>query len=377
MSRVPDPVENPTPSIQSTAGENGQGAVCRIATLLDALECGAYLMDREARFVYVNRRLCDMMQKSRGELIGRSLFELYPEGAGRQTIQDEVDHFNDPGQREFYLPGPHGAPLPVIISGRHFNGEASLGDFRIVTVIDISPQKRFERELQERYRDIATLSDTVLEQALELKRHSRVLEDRVHERTLELHKANMEAVYMLAVASEAKDLDTGAHVRRIEHYTRQLALELGRSEKEAERIGHSAILHDVGKIHVPDEVLRKPGPLSELEWTIMRQHTVAGERILSREPFFEVARSIARSHHENWDGSGYPDGLRGTDIPLPARIVRVADVYDALLSTRPYKQAWSREQAEAAIATDERSFDPDVVRSFLNLVRSGRLLPPE
>src|SRR5262249_3768414 len=119
----------------------------------------------------------------------------------------------------------------------------------------------------------------------------------------------------------------------------------GLSTQEAERLGYSAILHDVGKIQVPDEILRKPTALTQDEWQIMRQHTITGERILSREPFFEDARNIARSHHENWDGSGYPDGRAASTIPLAARIVRVADVFDALTSTRPYKQAWSPEQA--------------------------------
>jgi putative two-component system response regulator len=128
----------------------------------------------------------------------------------------------------------------------------------------------------------------------------------------------------------------------------------------------------VGKIHVPDAILRKPGPLTAEEWAIMRQHTVVGERILSREPFFDIARSIARSHHENWDGTGYPDGLSGESIPLPARIVRVADVFDALTSVRPYKKGWTAEDAVASIEKQQAElFDPRVVQSFLRLYRTG------
>lgn len=361
------------------SGTREQGsALCRIATLLDALQCGALLVDRGGRIAHVNCRLCQMMQRGCEDLAGRTLFELYPTGHGRAVVQDAMDHFDESREQEFYLPRPDGTQLPVIVSGRHLEGESPLGDHRIVTVIDISQQKRAELELQERYREIAALSDTVLEQALELKRYSRRLEQRVQERTLELHKANLEAIYMLAVASEAKDLDTGAHVRRIEHYTRLLARELGLSDEEAERMAYSAILHDVGKIHVPDAILRKPAALSEDEWRTMRQHPIVGERILSREPFFDVARSIARSHHENWDGSGYPDGLRATKIPLAARIVRVADVYDALTTARPYKQAWNHAQAEAAIERErDIMFDPDVVRSFLRLARDGRTFGQE
>src|SRR5439155_9416466 len=130
---------------------------------------------------------------------------------------------------------------------------------------------------------------------------------------------------------------------------RLLAQELGCSAAEAEQMGYSAILHDVGKIHVPDDILRKPAALDEDEWRIMRAHTVAGERILSRASFFDIARSITRSHHEDWDGAGYPDGLSGTQIPLAARLVRVADVFDALTTIRPYKHAWPVAEAAAFI----------------------------
>ena len=143
-------------------------------------------------------------------------------------------------------------------------------------------------------------------------------------------------------------------------------------------MAYSSILHDVGKIHVPDHVLRKPGKLNEDEWVVMREHTVAGERILSRKPFFNTARSIARSHHENWDGSGYPDGLNSTKIPLAARVVHIVDVYDALTSVRPYKQAWTASDAIKEIEDHQaRSFDPDLVRAFLRLAHSGRMVPQE
>src|SRR5206468_3740819 len=135
-------------------------------------------------------------------------------------------------------------------------------------------------------------------------------------RTAERHEANMDAIYMLAVASESKDEDTGAHVRRLERYSRTLARELGFGEREAETVGYSAILHDIGKIHVPDHILKKPGPLTDDERRVIQEHTLAGEHILSVKPFFHMARRIARHHHENWDGSGYPDRAAGADIPV-------------------------------------------------------------
>lgn len=365
------------PALVLVSGETSQ-TLCRIAVLLDTLHCGAMLMDRDGRLAHVNRRLCEMMQRDCDELIGQQVVDLYPAGVGRDIVQNILEHFDDAREQESYLLRRDGTELPVIISGRRLDGEAPLGDHRIVTIIDISQQKKAERDLQETSQNIARLSDTAMAQALELKSYSHRLEERVHERTLELHEANMEAIYMLAVASDTKDLDTGAHVRRIEHYTRLLALELGLSAKEAEHMAYSSILHDVGKIQVPDEILRKPAALSEDEWKIMRQHTIAGERILSRKPFFNLARAIARSHHENWDGSGYPDGLKTTKIPLAARIVHVVDVYDALTSIRPYKQAWSSATATSEIEQkQEQYFDPEIVRAFLQLSRTNRLIAPE
>jgi putative two-component system response regulator len=181
---------------------------------------------------------------------------------------------------------------------------------------------------------------------------------------------------MLAVASEAKDADTGQHVRRIQAYAHALARRLGMGDDEAEEIGYSAVLHDVGKIHVPDEILKKPGSLNDDERRRMQEHTIVGERILGTGTFFVRARRIARSHHENWDGSGYPDALAGRAIPLEARIVHLADVYDALVHERVYKPAWSPDDAARAIR-DARGwmFEPDLVDAFLDLHTQGQWTP--
>jgi putative two-component system response regulator len=179
---------------------------------------------------------------------------------------------------------------------------------------------------------------------------------------------------MLAIASEAKDLDTGRHVRRIQRYARLLARELGLNESDAAALGYAAVLHDVGKMHVPDHILKKPGPLTPDERREMQEHTVVGERIICDKPFFTPARRIARSHHENWDGSGYPDRLAGHQIPLEARIVHLADVYDALTSPRVYKRAWSGyDAAQVLLESSGRMFDPEVVAAFSSLARRGAL----
>lgn len=350
--------------------------VADFVSILDALPLGAMLVDRDGRILHANTLACELVQRPREGLLGAALHELDAGASGGSAIA-QVLASPAPRDVELLLPRGDGTRLPVLLASRstgfaaEWHDGAASGDVRLVTLIDVSRQKRAEAALQERFRDVAALSDTVLEQALALKRHAEALEQRVRERTLDLKQANMEAIYMLAVASEAKDHDTGAHVRRIEQYTRLLTRELGLAEDEGERIAYSSILHDVGKIHVPDAILNKAGPLSESEWEIMRQHTIVGERILSRQPFFEVARRIARSHHENWDGSGYPDGLREQQIPLPARIVRVADVYDALTTPRSYKPAWSGDQALRVIEHG-RMFDPQVVCALVSMYRAGR-----
>jgi putative two-component system response regulator len=343
-----------------------------VARLLDALHCGAALIDRAGRIVHLNERLGAMLRRSPDELIGRALHEIYTTPEGRRRVDDVLEHFDEAREAEFFLPLPDGGALPVIVSGRLLEDEPPLSAYRVVTFSDISAMKTVEERSRRHFEEIVRLSDTVIEQALALKRYNADLEQRVRERTAELHEANLEAIYMLAVAGETKDVDTGAHVRRIQRYTERLARAIGLPSAEAEHVGHSAILHDVGKILVPDHILQKPGPLTAEERALMELHTVTGENIISRKPFFEVARQIARSHHENWDGSGYPDRLSGDRIPPAARLVHLADVFDALTSPRVYKEAWSLDRALAELNADQRrQFDPALVRALRELVRAG------
>ncbi len=223
-----------------------------------------------------------------------------------------------------------------------------------------------QRDMKEQYDIIANLSNTVLDEAMNLKGLSAELERRVKERTRELAEAHLDTIYMLAIAAEAKDQDTGQHVRRIHGLTRRIARSLGLSDNDAEALGNASVLHDIGKIHVPDQILKKPGALTAEETAVMRQHTVVGERILGDKSFFAPARRIARSHHENWDGSGYPDATAGERIPVEARVVHLADVYDALTSPRVYKAAWSPGEAMDFVKEESgRMFDPEVVKAFV------------
>ena len=180
----------------------------------------------------------------------------------------------------------------------------------------------------------------------------------------ELRESRLQIVRCLGVAAEYKDNETGRHVIRMSHYARILAIWAGYSEEAADELLHAAPMHDIGKIGIPDNILQKPGKLDAAEWEVMRTHTLIGARIIGHHAhgLLKLARSIALYHHEKWDGSGYPYGLKGEDIPLPARIIAIADVFDALTSERPYKQAWSVDEAVAHIRTQAGlHFDPALV----------------
>ncbi|MCI5210951.1 MAG: HD domain-containing protein, partial [Candidatus Electrothrix sp. ATG2] len=188
----------------------------------------------------------------------------------------------------------------------------------------------------------------------------------------ELKEANRESLYMLARAAEFKDRETGDHIHRISEYTRLLALELGMGEEEAEKCAQASILHDIGKLGIPDAILQKNERLTQEEFTLIQNHTTLGARILEQHHCFQLARDIALYHHEHWDGGGYPRGLKGDEIPLAARIVSVADVYDALSHKRPYKEAWAPENSLANLRENAGTqFDPTVVDAFFALINRG------
>jgi putative two-component system response regulator len=190
----------------------------------------------------------------------------------------------------------------------------------------------------------------------------------------EIKEAYVNTVYMLAIACEANDETTGKHVRRIQYYSEALAIEMGISSKQAEYIGISSILHDVGKIYIPENILKKPAKLTPDEWVIMKTHTIRGEQLLINKPYFQTAREIARSHHENFDGTGYPDGLKGEKIPVAAQITKVADIYDALTTKRPYKEAWTEESAYSEVLSlSGTSVNPKIVAAFKKLFELGTL----
>ncbi len=215
-----------------------------------------------------------------------------------------------------------------------------------------------------------------------IRNHKAQLERTVERRTTELRKAledmaeaqrktlraHLDTIRRLSVAAEYKDEDTATHIQRVSEYTALLGAGLGLPPGEVETLRHASPMHDVGKIGIPDSILLKPGKLSAAEWETMKQHTLIGGRILDRSTseVVEAGRIIALCHHEKWDGTGYPTGLRGEEIPLWGRICAVADVFDALTSRRPYKNALPSEQALAIMKQGrDIHFDPQILDCFL------------
>lgn len=187
--------------------------------------------------------------------------------------------------------------------------------------------------------------------------------------TEELKQTRLSVVQRLGRAAEYKDNETGRHVIRMSLFSQIIGRRLGLGEQHLEDLLNAAPMHDIGKIGIPDAVLLKPGKLNEDEWKIMQSHAAIGAEIIGEDGsnLLRMARDIALCHHEKWDGSGYPQGLSGADIPLEARIVALADVFDALTSERPYKKAWPVEQATALIREQSgKHFDPQLVEVFFD-----------
>jgi HD-GYP domain-containing protein (c-di-GMP phosphodiesterase class II) len=218
---------------------------------------------------------------------------------------------------------------------------------------------------------IGTLNGLLVDRARRLASAWRETAQRVEQR-------ERSGILALARGAEAKDEQTGDHIRRVQATAHDLARATGATVDLSEQIGWAAMLHDVGKLHVPDSILRKPGPLTPDEWAVVRNHTVWGERILGDGEGFELARRVARWHHENVDGSGYPDGLLGSRIPFEARIVRIADAFDAMTNRRPYSEPRTVDEAlEELFRWQGKQFDPELVRLMPALVnRAAAPLSP-
>lgn len=218
---------------------------------------------------------------------------------------------------------------------------------------------------------------------MSLKNYQNQLEDMVLERTIELEHTKDVIIKTMGILAEFRDAETGSHIQRTQYYVMSLAKYIRRNESYKAQLTDEVIqalfksspLHDIGKIAIPDVILRKPDKLTDEEFEIMKQHTVGGKQAIESiandlpgELFIQYASEIAYTHHEKWDGSGYPRGLSGESIPISGRIMAIADVYDALISERVYKPAFSHEKAKEIIVSDSgKHFDPMLVEAFLAL----------
>jgi len=226
---------------------------------------------------------------------------------------------------------------------------------------DIAKVYRSEREkgkkLETAYRQLERYADDMNKTISELR-----------DANQELREAYLDTIHRLALAAEYKDEDTGDHIMRMSRYSALLAEKLGLSSDEVKNILYAAPMHDIGKIGIPDNILIKPGKLTDEEFGILKTHSIIGANLLaySKSEILQVAEQIAISHHEKWNGKGYPKGLAGEDIPLTGRIIGLADVFDALTSKRPYKDAFPVEKAIDIIKKERgEHFDPHVVDVFL------------
>ena len=305
-----------------------------------------------------------------------SVFEVMPELFG---LEEEIALILAEGTGEVTLPCVTRAASEYGAEGTYLDialiADAAVAPCLLLIATDVTNQSVQQRGLMQSRNENALLQEKLTQMNERIREHSHSLELAVSQRTRELRETRLEIIRRLALAAESRDPLARGHLSRMSRYSAMIAEQIGVEESERQIIYHASLLHDVGKIAIPDRILQKPGPLSTEELTEMRRHTIYGADILggSTWEFMRAAVTIALTHHERWDGQGYPNGLKGLEIPLFGRICAVADVFDALTMKRPYKAAWSVDEAAAFVAKQSGSaFQPLMAEAFADILPDVR-----
>lgn len=267
-------------------------------------------------------------------------------------------------------------PVALAAHGVLAESHKAVGDFERA-VIHLERKFEVNQQMFNEGTDIRIKTLQIAHEAEEARQQAEILRLRTSEleglvagRTTELEQFQLEALERLAILGEFRDTDTGEHTVRVGDMCAEIAHLLGQDPVWSERLRLAARLHDIGKVAIPDSILLKPGPLTPAEFEVMKTHTTLGARILSgsNSPLVRLAEEVALNHHERWDGTGYPNAIGGTEVPMSGRICAVADVFDALTSERVYKKAWSVPDAVRYIARAAGTqFDPQVVEAFVRI----------
>jgi len=326
------------------------------------------VLDQDLRVVNASKSFYEFFKVDKEETVGNLIYDL---GNKRwdipklrellETILPEQAVFNNyEVEHEFATIGKR----IMLLNARQIERVLGLDKIILLAIEDITERKEVENEIKKVQLDLNEYYKHEL--SLEIARKTWQLKH-----TLEMtRKAALESIHRLSKASEYRDDDTGTHILRMSKYCELISKSIGMDEASTEIILYAAPMHDIGKMGIPDSILLKPGKLTPEEWEIMKSHTTMGAMILkdSTAEFIRMGEIIALSHHERWDGTGYPHGLKGSDIPIEARIAALADVFDALLAKRPYKEAYTIEKAFELILADRgKYFDPDVVDAFFEV----------